>query len=185
MLKEKYLLRIAAVQRKPIMKKVSKSLPLYLLLLPSFILLLLFSYLPMGGLVMAFQDFSPGLGLWESPWVGLANFKQFFRSYQFWITIKNTLILSFYGILVGFPLPILLAVLCNQMRARRFKKFFQVTTYLPHFISTMVMCGMIRLFLSPSSGVIANLMAVFGVEMPNILASPKACLLYTSPSPRD
>jgi len=173
-LKEKYLLRIAAVQRKPIMKKVSKSLPLYLLLLPSFILLLLFSYLPMGGLVMAFQDFSPGLGLWESPWVGLANFKQFFRSYQFWITIKNTLILSFYGILVGFPLPILLAVLCNQMRARRFKKFFQVTTYLPHFISTMVMCGMIRLFLSPSSGVIANLMAVFGVEMPNILASPKA-----------
>ena len=155
MLKEKYLLRIAAVQRKPIMKKVSKSLPLYLLLLPSFILLLLFSYLPMGGLVMAFQDFSPGLGLWESPWVGLANFKQFFRSYQFWITIKNTLILSFYGILVGFPLPILLAVLCNQMRARRFKKFFQVTTYLPHFISTMVMCGMIRLFLSPSSGVIS------------------------------
>ncbi|MFR3166235.1 MAG: hypothetical protein ACLTQG_30850 [Hungatella sp.] len=84
------------------MKKVSKSLPLYLLLLPSFILLLLFSYLPMGGLVMAFQDFSPGLGLWESPWVGLANFKQFFRSYQFWITIKNTLILSFYGIWWAF-----------------------------------------------------------------------------------
>lgn len=174
MLKEKHLFQEVVSQQKLTTRKVYKSLPLYLLLFPSFILLLFFSYLPLGGLMMAFQDFAPGLGLDGSPWVGLKNFKQFFQSYQFWLTIKNTIMLSFYGILVGFPLPILLAVLCSQMKAKRFKKIFQVTTYLPHFISTMVMCGMIRLFLSPSTGVIGHLLAAIGIEMPNILANPKA-----------
>lgn len=155
-------------------KRTAKSIPLYVLLLPSLVLLICFSYLPLGGLMMAFQDFRPGLGLTGSKWVGLANFRQFFQSYQFGLTIRNTVVLSLYGILVGFPLPILLAVVCNQMRAAKFKKVFQVITYLPHFISTMVMCGMILIFLSPSTGMIGHLLERMGIEMPNLLASPAA-----------
>lgn len=86
--------------------------------------------------------------------------------------MMNTLKISIYSILVGFPLPILLALLCNQLRAGKFKKVFQVTTYLPHFISTMVMCGMIILFLSPNSGLIANIFKSLGWTMPNLLSKP-------------
>lgn len=151
-----------------------KSMPLYMLLLPSAILLFCFSYLPLAGLVIAFQDYSPALGISGSPFVGFKHFLQFFRSYQFPITIKNTLILSLYSIVVGFPLPILLALMCNQMKTKMFKKVFQVITYLPHFISTMVMCGLILIILSPSNGLIANLLGMFGVEMPNVMANSSA-----------
>ncbi|WP_278308770.1 ABC transporter permease [Oribacterium sp. KHPX15] len=124
----------------------------------------------MCGIIIAFQDYSPALGITGSHFVGFKNFLQFFRSYQFGVTIKNTLILSLYSILVGFPLPILLALMCNQMRSGRFKKVFQVITYLPHFISTMVMCGLILIFLSPSSGLFANVFGLFGKEFPNLMA---------------
>ena len=155
-------------------RKISKSIPLYILLLPSAILLFCFAYLPLGGIIMAFEDFNPRQGIMGSQFVGFKYFIQYFNSYQFPITIKNTLVISFYGILVGFPLPILLALMCNQMRTRLFKKVFQVITYLPHFISTMVMCGLILIFLSPSSGMIANVFALFGKEFPNLMASTGA-----------
>lgn len=154
------------------MKQLKKSGPLYVLLLPSIILLLCFTYLPMYGLVIAFKDYSPALGIWGSPWVGFKHFIQYFNSYQFDLTITNTLQISLYSILVGFPLPIALAILCNQIRIGMFKKVFQVTTYLPHFISTMVMCGMILIFLSPSNGLISNLLELIGIEMPNVLSKP-------------
>lgn len=150
---------------------IKRHYQLYLLLLPSAILLFCFAYLPMFGIVIAFQKYSPALGVFGSKFVGFANFLQFFRSYQFTVTIKNTLLLSIYGILVGFPLPILLALMCNQMKTRMFKKVFQVVTYLPHFISTMVMCGLILIFLSPSSGLFANLFKLFGGTFPNLMAS--------------
>lgn len=153
---------------------IRRSIPLYLLLLPSFVLLFCFSYLPLGGLVMAFERYSPSLGIFHSPFVGFDNFLQFFRSYQFWPTIRNTLVLSFYSLLVAFPLPILLALLCNQLSNGLFKKTFQVITYLPHFISTMVMCGLILIFLSPSSGLFANLFHLFGRDFPNVMASASA-----------
>jgi putative aldouronate transport system permease protein len=162
------------MNQKKTRNSVRKSLPLYALLLPSAVLLFLFSYLPLGGLVMAFQQFSPSLGLLHSPFVGGRNFVQFFHSYQFGTTIRNTLVLSFYSILVGFPLPILLALMCNQLRNGTFKKVFQVITYLPHFISTMVMCGLILIFLSPSSGLFANIWHLFGAEFPNVMAIPGA-----------
>ncbi|WP_396652535.1 ABC transporter permease [Metabacillus sp. KUDC1714] len=152
------------------LKQFKKSGPLYVLLLPSIILLICFTYLPMYGLIIAFKDYSPTLGILESPWVGLKHFIQFFNSYQFDLTIKNTLNISLYSILVGFPLPIALAILCNQLRIGMFKKVFQVTTYLPHFISTMVMCGMILIFLSPSNGLISNFLGLIGIEMPNVLS---------------
>ena len=126
----------------------------------------------MYGIVLAFKDYSPALGIWGSPWVGFKHFIQYFNSYQFGITLKNTLNISLYSILVGFPLPIALAILCNQMRLMLFRKFFQVTIYLPHFISTMVMCGMILIFLSPSNGLVANFLKLFDIHMPNILSNP-------------
>ena len=150
---------------------IKKNYQLYLLLLPSAILLFCFAYLPMVGIVIAFQSYSPALGIMGSKFVGMKNFMQYFRSYQFAVTIKNTLILSVYSILVGFPLPILLALMCNQMKTKMFKKVFQVVTYLPHFISTMVMCGLILIFLSPSSGLFANLWKLFGATFPNLMAS--------------
>lgn len=153
-------------------KKFKKSGPLYVLLLPTIILLICFTYIPMYGIVMAFKDYSPALGIWSSPWVGVKHFIQYFNSYQFGLTLKNTLSISLYSILIGFPLPIALAILCNQLRIGMFKKVFQVTTYLPHFISTMVMCGMILIFLSPSNGLMANILGLFGMEMPNLLSSP-------------
>lgn len=153
-------------------RKIKSNIPLYALLFPSIILLIMFAYIPMFGLVIAFKDYSPANGILNSPWVGFKYFTQFFNSVQFGTTMMNTLKISIYSILVGFPLPILLALLCNQLRAGKFKKVFQVTTYLPHFISTMVMCGMIILFLSPNSGLIANIFKSLGWTMPNLLSKP-------------
>ena len=153
-------------------RKIKSNIPLYVLLFPSIILLLMFAYIPMLGLVIAFKDYSPANGILNSPWVGFKYFTQFFNSVQFGTTMMNTLKISIYSILVGFPLPILLALLCNQLRAGKFKKVFQVTTYLPHFISTMVMCGIIILFLSPNSGLIANIFRTLGWTMPNLLSKP-------------
>ena len=153
-------------------RKIKSNIPLYVLLFPSIILLIMFAYIPMFGLVIAFKDYSPANGILNSPWVGFKYFTQFFNSVQFGTTMMNTLKISIYSILVGFPLPILLALLCNQLRAGKFKKVFQVTTYLPHFISTMVMCGIIILFLSPNSGLIANIFKSLGGTMPNLLSKP-------------
>ena len=153
---------------------IKSSRALYLLLLPSFIIFLLFTYYPMYGVIIAFKDFSPAQGILGSPWVGFKNFIQYFNSYQFWPTIRNTIVISLYTIVVTFPLPVFLALMCNQIRARRFKKFFQVSTYLPHFISTVVMCGMIILFLSPSTGIIAKLAELFGFTLPNLMGSAPA-----------
>ena len=153
-------------------RRIKSNIPLYVLLFPSIILLIIFAYIPMLGLVIAFKDYSPANGILNSPWVGFKYFTQFFNSVQFGTTMMNTLKISIYSILVGFPLPILLALLCNQLRTGKFKKVFQVTTYLPHFISTMVMCGMIILFLSPNSGLIANIFKSLGWTMPNLLSKP-------------
>ena len=144
-------------------RHISRNWGLYLLLLPAVVILLLFTYQPMVGIVIAFKDFTPAKGIFESPWAGMKYFQEYFNSYQFWPTIKNTLVISLYTILVTFPLPIVVALLCNQISSRGYKKFFQVSTYLPHFISTVVMCGMIILFLSPSTGVIAKLLSFVGV----------------------
>ena len=153
-------------------RKIKSNIPLYVLLFPSIILLIMFAYIPMFGLVIAFKDYSPANGILNSPWAGFKYFTQFFNSVQFGTTMMNTLKISIYSILVGFPLPILLALLCNQLRTGKFKKVFQVTTYLPHFISTMVMCGMIILFLSPNRGLIANIFKSLGWTMPNLLSKP-------------
>ena len=153
---------------------VKESKALYLLMLPSVIIFLLFTYYPMYGVIIAFKNFTPAAGIFGSEWVGLQNFIQYFNSYQFGLTIRNTIVISLYTILVTFPLPIALALMCNQIRAKKFKKFFQVSTYLPHFISTVVMCGMLILFLSPSTGIISKLVGLFGFQLPNLMGSAAA-----------
>lgn len=153
---------------------VKESRALYLLMLPSVIIFLLFTYYPMYGVIIAFKNFTPADGIFGSEWVGFKNFIQYFNSYQFGLTIRNTIVVSLYTIVVTFPLPIVLALMCNQIKAKKFKKFFQVSTYLPHFISTVVMCGMLILFLSPSTGIISKLVGLFGIELPNLMGSATA-----------
>lgn len=127
-------------------QKLKESSQLYLLMLPSIIIFLIFTYYPMYGVIIAFKDFKPALGIMGSKWVGMKNFITFFKSYQFSVTIKNTIVISLYTIAVTFPLPIIMALMVNQIRSMKFKKFLQVATYLPHFISVVVMSGMIILF---------------------------------------
>ena len=154
--------------------RIRRNAGLYLLMVPTMVIFICFTYLPMYGIVIAFKDFRPASGILGSSWAGFKYFQKYFSSYMFANTIRNTLVISLYTILVTFPLPIVIALMCNQMNARRFKKFYQVSTYLPHFISTVVMCGMIVLFLSPSSGVLPKLMGLFGVQMGDLMGSPGA-----------
>ena len=154
--------------------RIRRNGGLSLLMIPAMIIFICFTYLPMYGIVIAFKNFKPARGILGSEWAGLRYFKKYFSSYMFSNTIRNTLLISIYTILVTFPLPILIALMCNQMYAKRFKKFFQVSTYLPHFISTVVMCGMIVLFLSPSSGVIPKLLGYIGVQTGDLMGKASA-----------
>ena len=154
--------------------RIRRNGGLYLLMIPAMIIFICFTYLPMYGIVIAFKNFKPARGILGSEWAGLRYFKKYFSSYMFSNTIRNTLLISIYTILVTFPLPILIALMCNQMYAKRFKKFFQVSTYLPHFISTVVMCGMIVLFLSPSSGAIPKLLGYIGVQTGDLMGKASA-----------
>ncbi len=155
---------------------ISKNAGLYLLLAPALVLLLLFAYKPMYGVIIAFKNYRNSLGILGSPWMDpwYANFTKFFNSFQFENTVRNTLRLSLYSLLAGFPLPILLALAVNQMRAQRFKRLFQTVTYLPHFISTVVMVGLIMIFLSPGSGLIGQAYRLFGAEAPNLMGNASA-----------
>lgn len=155
----------------PALLAIKRNWGLYLLLLPAVVLLLLFAYIPMYGIIIAFKDYSPALGIGGSPWAGFKYFEKFFNSYQFDTTIKNTLIISLYS-LATFPIPIMLALMINQMRENRFKRFFQTVTYMPHFISTVVMVGLMLILLSPSTGLIGNIYRLFGAEAPNLMGSP-------------
>ncbi len=154
--------------------RIKRNWGLYLLMLPAIVIFICFTYLPMYGVVIAFKDFRPAMGIMGSKWAGFKYFERYFSSYMFSNTIINTLVISLYTIAVTFPLPIVIALMCNQMYAKRFKKFFQVSTYLPHFISTVVMCGMIILFLSPSSGVIPKLCGMIGIKTGDLMGNPRA-----------
>lgn len=157
-------------------RQVGHNWGLYLLLLPSFLLLLIFSYKPMYGVILAFKDYKNSLGITGSPWTDplLKYFTRFFKSFQFGATIRNTLALNLYSLLVGFPIPIFLALMINQITARRFRKGFQTVLYLPHFISTVVMVGLLLIWLSPSRGLLGAFYGLFNKTAPNILGMPGA-----------
>lgn len=154
-------------------KRISRNWGLYLLLLPSLVLLILFAYKPMYGVVIAFKNYKNSLGILGSPWADplFKNFQRFFNSYQCEATIRNTLRLSLYSLVVGFPIPIILALMINQITAMRFRRTFQTILYLPHFISTVVMVGLLLIWLSPSSGLVGAFYRLLGKDAPNVMTS--------------
>ncbi len=154
-------------------KRISRNWGLYLLLLPSLVLLILFAYKPMYGVVIAFKNYKNSLGILGSPWAEplFKNFQRFFNSYQCEATIRNTLRLSLYSLAVGFPIPIILALMINQITAMRFRRTFQTILYLPHFISTVVMVGLLLIWLSPSSGLVGAFYRLLGKDAPNVMTS--------------
>lgn len=152
------------------LKNLKRDIPLWMFCLPGIVLTFIFSYIPMYGVQIAFRRYNAKAGIWNSPWMGLYYFQRFFESPYFGTTIKNTLILSLYGLLVSFPIPIILALMLNAFRHKRYRKVIQTVTYAPNFISTVVMCGMLILFMSPSVGIINNVIKFFGGEAVNFMA---------------
>jgi putative aldouronate transport system permease protein len=141
----------------------------YLLFLPAFIWYFIFCYVPMGGLVIAFKNFSPIKGIASSPWVGLLNFERLFSTSSFITAVKNTLIISGLSLVIVFPIPIIFAILLNELLNVRFKKFVQTVSYLPHFISWSVTGGMIYMLLATKTGVVNNVITALGGKEINFM----------------
>ncbi len=142
---------------------------LYLLFLPVFVWYIVFAYAPMYGIVIAFKKFSVIKGIMASPWVGLANFRQLFKMPMFWRALRNTLILAAQDLLIGFPMPIIFALLLNELRRVKFKKFVQTVSYLPHFISWSVAGGLVYMVLALDTGVINNVIHALGGVRKNFM----------------
>lgn len=153
-------------------RDVRQNKYVYLMAIPVIAFYVCFCYLPMGGLLIAFQDYSPAKGIWGSKWAGLGNFIDFFQDYQFPRLFRNTLTLSVELIVFGFPAPIILALLINELGGKHYRKFVQTISYLPHFISLVVICGLISNFTS-STGVINQILSLFGVAPKTMLMDPK------------
>lgn len=153
-------------------KDLKKNKCIYLMAIPMIVYFILFHYMPMYGVLIGFKDFNPRLGIWKSPWVGLKHFGTFFNSIYFKRTLKNTALLSFYSLLWGFPAAIILALLLNELKNEKFKRRIQTITYLPHFISLVVICGLIVDFTS-TDGLINSILSNFGVEPMNWLTKPE------------
>ncbi|MBO7743375.1 sugar ABC transporter permease [Paenibacillus sp. MWE-103] len=139
-------------------------LPLYAFALPGIVLIVLFNYIPMLGLQMAFRDYNFTDGVWGSPWIGLRNFKEFAASHDFWKATGNTLLLTFLRLLFVFPTTIVVALLINEIRAFRFKRLVQSLSYLPHFVSWIVVIGFLDAFLSIDGGGANSLLRSLGME---------------------
>ncbi|NSW91089.1 MAG: sugar ABC transporter permease [Firmicutes bacterium] len=154
-------------------KKMFNTYQLYLFILPSLTYFIVFHYAPMYGVQIAFKDFIATKGIWGSPWVGMKHLNRFLNSYYFWILIKNTAGIALYSLVAGFPIPIILALMINEVRNKYFKKLVQTVTYAPHFISTVVMVGMILAFLSPSTGIINQIIKSLGGEPISFMTKPE------------
>ncbi|MCR4694299.1 MAG: ABC transporter permease subunit [Pseudobutyrivibrio sp.] len=146
---------------------------LYIMILPVLVWFILFCYLPMGGMVIAFQKFDIVRGIFKSKFVGLDNFSTLFRDPYFFRLVKNTLLINVFGLIFGFPLPIILAIAFNEIRQKYFKKISQTISYLPHFISSVVVMSMVIQFLSPDAGIVNKLINAFGHESIYFLQIPK------------
>ena len=145
----------------------------YLLILPVLVYLALFAYKPMYGLIIAFKNYRTTRGIFGSDWVGVLWFETFFTDPYFWRLLRNTFLLSALSSVFGFPAPILLALMMNELRSERVKRVVQTITYAPHFISMVVMCSMIILFLSPSSGVLNRIIEILGGQSVYFMGKPE------------
>lgn len=165
-----------AIFTVPFWRRVGRRLKndwqLYVLLLPAIAFFIVFCYLPMFGVQIAFRDYKAVFGITGSKWVGLKHFRDFFNSYYFGRLLSNTFLLNLYGLLWGFPIPVILAILLNQFERPRLKRVTQTAIYVPHFISTVVMAGMLYLFLSPINGIINRLIVSMGGQSIYFMVEP-------------
>lgn len=157
---------------KRISVEVKRHWQLYLMLVLPVTYLIIFAYLPMGGAVIAFKDYSIRGGIWGSEWVGLKHFKNFFTTPDFKNLMTNTLALSLYSLIISFPMPILLALAINEMRGRHYKKVVQMVTYLPYFISTVVLVGIMQNIFSVRTGLVNNIIMLFGGKAIDFMGKP-------------
>lgn len=163
--------KLSALQRA-LSRSWRRHWQLYLLILPPIAYFIIFKYVPMVNAVLAFKDYNVIKGIWGSPWAGTKYFELLFQNPAFITLIKNTLYISFYSLIVGFPIPILLALALNEIKNIRFKKIVQMVTYAPYFISTVVMVSIIMLFLSPRLGIVNTIAGALGFEAVNFLGEP-------------
>ncbi|MCY9693605.1 ABC transporter permease [Paenibacillus alginolyticus] len=155
------------------LRMVKKNWQLYLIILPSLVYLIIFKYVPMAGVQIAFKNYMVTKGIWGSDWIGIKHFVDFFHLPIFWRVIKNTSLLSLYSLLIGFPAPIILALALNELRNGIFKRAVQLVTFAPYFISTVIMVSIIMLFLSPQLGFVHLLADKFGFPAENIMSKPE------------
>lgn len=156
-------------------KALKRDYDVYLLILPVVIFFVVFCYVPMYGVQIAFKNYSPALGFTDSPWVGLTHLTRFINSLYFGRVIKNTLIMSVYSLIISIPAPVILALLFNEIRTKKLKVSMQAISYAPNFISTVVMVSMITMFLTPQTGFVDAILRVFGYSSEqSIINSPSA-----------
>ena len=161
-------------RRRTLTRHLRTKWQLWVMVAPAVVVTLVFAYLPMYGIQLAFRKFDFTQGLTGGEWVGFEYFQQFFDSPLFWTLMKNTISISLWTLVVGFVAPIVLALIVNQIVGRRSKRFMQTSTYLPHFISIVVIVGMLQVFLAPTSGLITRSLAFFGVDDINLLGATSA-----------
>ena len=164
---------LKAKERKSLRRRIKLNWELYVIISIPISWLLIFAYYPMYGVQIAFRKFTATKGILGSPWVGMDNFVKFFNSYNFARIIKNTLAISVYDLVIGFPFPIILAILLNNSLKKRFKKFVQIVTYMPYFISTVVMVGIIIQFLSPKVGIVNYAIQALGGTEIDFMGRPE------------
>ena len=147
---------------------------LYVLILPAIIYFIVFNYMPLYGIQIVFKDFKAVFGISGSKWVGFKHFENFFHAYYFKRLLANTLLLNVYNLLWSFPVPIILAILLNQIKGPKIKRFIQTSIYVPYFISTVVLAGMLYIFLSPTSGIFNILRQALGMKSVDFMSDAKA-----------
>lgn len=154
-------------------KGIKRNWELYLLISPVLAFFILFEYVPMYGVQIAFKNFFVTKGIWGSPWVGLEQFERFFESFYFWRLLGNTLFIGLYQIAAGFPVPILLALMLHEVGHKRFKQGIQTILYAPHFLSTVVVVGLLLIFLSPQYGLVNHVLTLMGWQPIAFLTQPE------------
>lgn len=161
------------INEKSLLSKLKDGKYLLIMVLPAVIYYILFKYIPMWGVLISFKRYSPFKGFWGSDWVGLQQFRVFFQSPFWWRCVRNTLILSLYSIVFGFPAPIIFALILNDVKSVRFKKLAQTVSYMPHFLSTVVVVGLFYMFLSPNTGPVQKLIVALGGAKGDFFAQAK------------
>ena len=156
-----------------ILKQIRDHWILYLMVLPVVIYFIIFHYRPLYGITLAFKNYRVKLGISGSPWVGLDHFRRFFSSYNFKMLLSNTLGISLYSLIVGFPIPIIFAIMLHYLQSKRLKKVVQMVSYAPHFISTVVICSMLTIFTATDTGIFNIILKAFGKESVSFLSKPE------------